>query len=104
MTITAKQLADGQLAAAEGVLYTAASIAYVRSIVLQNRGSGSNACELWLRPSGGSSRRLSYAILSASYTQEWTAPLVLDVSDAIRGAATSANQVDYTIYGAEETS
>lgn len=104
MAITAKQLADGQLAATETTMYTvpALTTAYIKSIVLQNTGGGNNTIQLWVKPTGGTSRRIGYAVLATLYTHIIDEPLVLDAGDTLRGAATNATQVDFTVYGAEE--
>lgn len=53
-----KQLADGQLAAAKGTIYTADSTDVVSSIILVNTGAAHNHVNLYLKPSAGTSRRL----------------------------------------------
>uniref|UniRef100_A0A6M3XY96 Uncharacterized protein n=1 Tax=viral metagenome TaxID=1070528 RepID=A0A6M3XY96_9ZZZZ len=53
-----KQLADGQLAAAKGTIYTADSTDVVSSIILVNSGAAHNHVNLYLKPSAGTSRRL----------------------------------------------
>lgn len=105
MVITAKQLADGQLGATEAAIYTvpASTTAYVRVIICQNTGGGNNTVQLWMRPSGGTSRRIVYVTLKANETFVFDDPLALDAGDSIRGAATNAAQVDFSVYGAEET-
>ena len=51
-------LANGQLAAAKGDLYTATGADTVLSIVLVNTGAGVNSVNLYYLPSGGTARRL----------------------------------------------
>jgi len=53
-----KQLADGQLAAAKGTIYTADSTDVISSIILVNSGAAHNHVNLYLKPTGGTSRRL----------------------------------------------
>ena len=55
---TVTQLADGQLAAAIGDLYTAASAVAVTSIILVNTDAAARTVNLYLTPSGGTARRL----------------------------------------------
>lgn len=105
MTITAKQLADGQLAAAETDMYTApaSTSTYVKSIICSNtNASTANTVSIYLQPSAGTSRRIAYASLNPGDTLYIEEALVLDTGDKIRGLATNATQVDYTICGAEE--
>jgi len=52
------QLADGQLADTEGDLFTATSTTAVTAIILVNTGSSNITVNLFLKPSGGTSRRL----------------------------------------------
>lgn len=107
MAITAKQLADGQLADATGDLYTvpASTTAYIKSITLVNTGAGDNDVNLFLLPSGGTARRLisKDLCLATAESLVFDAPIVVDTGDKIQGDATSASEVDYTINGAEET-
>lgn len=53
-----KQLADGQLASSIGTIYTADSTDVVSSIILVNTGAAHNHVNLYLKPTGGTSRRL----------------------------------------------
>ena len=53
-----KQLADGQLAAAIGDLYTADSADVVSSIILVNTDSSARTVNLYLTPNSGTARRL----------------------------------------------
>jgi hypothetical protein len=53
-----KQLADGQLANSKGTIYTADSTDVVSSIILVNTGAAHNHVNLYLKPTGGTSRRL----------------------------------------------
>lgn len=107
MAIAAKQLADGQLPLAEAALYTApgATTTYIKSIICCNTGAAARTINLYVRPSAGTSRRIVPKDLSLDVgdTLYLDDPLVLDTGDAIRGDASAATEVDYTIYGAEET-
>jgi len=106
MPIAGRQLADGQLPNAEAALYTApgGTITYVKSIVCANvHAANTNTVELFVRPSGGASRRIVRVPLEPSEQLYFNAPLALDTGDAIRGLATNAAEIDYTIYGGEET-
>jgi len=105
MTILGKQLADGQLPAAEGDLYAcpADTRAFVKSISCTNTSAANtNTVTLYLKPTGGTSRRLVRVPLSSNDQLYYLAPETLDTADAIRGEATNAAEVDYVISGAVE--
>jgi len=106
MAITPKQLADGQLANSIGDLYTvpASTTGYVKKIILVNTGAGNNTVNLYVTPSGGTARKIisEDTVLATGESLEQT-DLVLDTGDKIQGDATNATEVDFTIYGAEET-
>jgi len=103
MAITAKQLADGQLPAAQGDLYTSTGvITYIVSIVLHNTNTTTENCTLWVLPSGGTARVIAYVELGADETFYFNERRTLDSGDKIQGDATNATQVDYSIDGATE--
>ena len=64
------QLADGQLADAEGDLFSATSATAIAAIILVNTGSSNVTVNLFLKPSGGTSRRLipKDLLLQAGYS------------------------------------
>lgn len=107
MTITAKQLADGQLPNAAAALYTApgATTVYIREIVLYNTDAAAVDCTLaFVEAVSGDTRVIAYVELGSKYTFHFNDPLVLDTGDAIEGddGGGGGNLVDYTIYGATE--
>lgn len=105
-TQTPKQLADGQLPASIGDLYTVpgATTTYITQIILVNTNTSVEAVNLYLTPSGGTARRLIPVgmNLQPGYALYFDNRLVLDTGDKIRGDTTTASKVDYTIHGAEE--
>jgi len=106
MTIAAKELADGQLPAARGDLYTvpAGTTAYVKSITLHNTHTSVLACTLTKEPTGaGTERIVTYVELGADETFYFDESTILDATDVLRGddGGTGA-KVDYTVSGAEE--
>lgn len=106
MTITARQLADGQLPNAAAALYTApgGTTVYIKEITLHNTNVATRACTLWFREAvTGDTRVIDYVELEQNYTHH-CGPLILDTGDSIRGDDDSAGgaDVDYTIYGATE--
>ena len=105
MPIAGIALADGQLANAEAVIYTvpASTTAYIKSIICANTGAGQNVIELWVRLDGANSRRLIRVPLETNEQLYFDDALTLEAADEIRGAATNATEVDYTIWGGEQT-
>lgn len=107
MTITAKELADGQLPATRGDLYTvpAGTIAYVKSITLHNTDSAAHTCTITKEPSGGGTERVIIHLqLAPGDTFYYDEPTILDPTDVLRGDDGGMGAViDYTASGAEET-
>jgi len=106
MALTGKQLADGQLAAAKATLYTtpAGTTTYVKSIICHNtHAANTNVAVLYVQPSGGTSRIIAKVALTPLDTLYVDDAIVLDTGDLIRGSATNATEVDYAVFGAEET-
>jgi len=106
MTITAKELANGQLPATRGDLYTvpAATIAYIKSITLHNTGLSSYNVTITKEPGGaGTERVIISVVLDAGDTFYFDEPTVMDATDVLRGDDGGAGSViDYTVSGAEE--
>ena len=105
MSILGKQLADGQLPAAEGDLYTcpADTRVFIKSMVFASGVSTVETVEILLQPSGGTARRLVRVPLSQHEQLYFNEALMLDAADKIRGATTNATSVDYVISGATES-
>lgn len=106
MAITPGSLADGQLPNAKGTLYTcpALTAAVIRSLVLVNTGAGINAVNLYLKRSGGTSRRIIAKDLDLATGVDLAfdcekSMLMLSAGDVIEGDATTAAEVDYSITG-----
>ena len=107
MAITAKSLADGQLAATKGTLYTVpgGTVAYVKFLHVHNTGSTTETVVIYVKRSGSSSRTVGRVILAqneAADVLDKDATLTLSTGDVIEGETTNATTVDYTITGAEE--
>jgi len=107
MTIAIKQLADGQLPATTGDLYTvpASTQALIKTIKAVNTNTTTETVNLYLKPSGGTARRLipKDLQLSAGYLLVVDDELTLEAGDKIQGDTTTAAMVDYTISGVEES-
>lgn len=99
---TLKQLADGQLAAATGDLYTADSVDVISTLVLVNTDTSARTINLFLLPSGGTARRLIPKDLSlgAGYSLHFSGEKIA-VMDTSGNIITSfSNLISDTAYGA----
>lgn len=105
MAVTPKQLANGQLPAAKGTLYTVpgSTSAIVREIRLVPTGSNRTG-NLYIN-GGAGSRRIDAKdfTLTVGEVRVWKGVLTLDAADIIEGDATAATEVDFVISGAEVT-
>jgi len=107
-TFTNKLLGDGQLAASEGDLYVvpALTTAIVVTISLVNTDSVSRTVNVYVKRAAGTSRRVGvpkdYA-LGAGALVETEQEYTLGPGDAVRGSASAANVVDFSVHGVEET-
>lgn len=105
-TGTFKILADGQLPAAKGTLYTvpAATTTLVKTIVLVATNVN-RVVNIYVKKAAGTSRR----ILMKDYPLDIAAELsiernlTLGVGDVIEGDAAAATEIDYIIFGIEYT-
>ena len=106
MTITAKRLADGQLPAARGDLYTvpADTTAYIKSIKLHNTDSSAHDVTVTEEPTGAGTERVIISVtLDAGDTFYFDEPTVMDATDVLRGDdGGTGSVIDYTVSGAEE--
>jgi len=106
-------LAQGQLAATAGAIYTvgAATTGQVKTIILFNSGAGTNVVKLYAVPnSGGSvgtaaaSNQFYEESIPSKTTIEFSPAYPFEYSaqnDTIQGEATNASQVSYFIHGVE---
>lgn len=106
-TFTIKSLADGQLAAAKATLYTVAASTQtiIKTITLVNTDTSARTVNLYIKVSGGTSRRIIPKDLSlgVAYCLVFDDELTLEAADIIEGDASAATVVDYVINGVEET-
>jgi hypothetical protein len=96
-----KSLADGQLPNTKTTLYTvpASTEATFKAIFILNEGAGANTANIYLKRSGGSSRKIwSRAMATGDYTT--ISDFTLATGDIIEGDATNATEVTYIITGA----
>jgi len=101
-----KQLANGQLPSSIGDLYTSPTDQHgtiVNSITCVNTHTATITINLYLLPIGGTARRIIPKNLSldAGDCGLEDAPITLDAGDKIRGDASTADKIDYTIGGIE---
>lgn len=89
-------VADGQLASSATALYT--GIAQVQAVVVCQNTSASltETVAITLTKLGGTARRVAYAVLAPN-EQLVVTGLPLNVSDVVKGSATDATTVDYTV-------
>lgn len=103
MAIAAKALADGQLAAAKGTLYTVpgSTVTYITYMSFLNAGASTETVIIYLNTSG-TSREIVNATLSPGDSLRFDGRLSLEAADLIEGETTNATSVDYVITGGEE--
>jgi len=105
MTEDIKSLADGQLAATKGTLYTApaSTQAVISTITMVNTHTSAITVNLYFKASGGTSRKFIPVDLSlaagAGYT--WAGIKTLEAADIVEGDASTADKVDYVISGVQ---
>jgi hypothetical protein len=105
MATTPKILAEGQLPAAKGTLYTvpAATHAIIRTVTFNQVAGGSQTVILYIKKSGSTSRVFSRAVLGTSEFAHEEDIGTLDTGDIIEGETTNAASVDYAVMGVEVT-
>jgi len=103
-------LANGVLAAVEAEIYACPAMSQARltTVVCHNtHAANTNTVQLFLRPSGGTSRRIANQALlpgaSLKGKDGIVEPLRLNEGDSLRGEATNAGEVAWTISGVEES-
>lgn len=107
MAATIKNLANGQLPAAKGTLYTvpASTSAVVLVVVIVNTDVVDRAVNLYYKKAAGTSRRLlpvdTLVVTKTKLTME--DKITMGAGDVIEGDAAAATVVDYVISGVERT-
>jgi hypothetical protein len=106
VAFTPKALADGQLPAAQDVLFTGtADIAtYVKSITLFNNNAANQVILIGVNRSGTvrNWRRFELLVNESADVVDDGEVMILEQGDTIVGSSTLANTVDFTISGVEE--
>ena len=109
MAVTPKTLAAGQLPASKTTLYTVPGATQaLLTITLVATGASDRNANLYLKRSGGTSRRIIPKDMlmnpgDAAYLDHQGRPYALSAGDEIEGDASAASEVDYTIDGMEKT-
>lgn len=107
-TFTANSLADGQVAVAKGAIYTVpgGTKAYIKRVRFFNTNAVTQLLEVWLKRSGGTSRKqIQFELLqneTADFAEQ-SETMELSPGDQIEAATTTASAVDYIVTGVEET-
>lgn len=100
MAITGTSLADGQLPAAKGTLYTSVGITYEKIVALCNVSGSSQTVKLYVnRAVSGVSRRIRTMTLDPDQSYELSIALPMSAGDLLEGESTNATSVDYVIGG-----
>lgn len=102
-TTTPKLLAEGQLAAAKGTIYTvpAGLQAIIRNVALGNVGGLTELAILYVKKSGSTSKLFSRAQMDADEFAHEEDIGTLDAGDEIEAETTNATSVDFSIHGVE---
>lgn len=105
MTDTFHVLAQGQLPASAGTLYTvpAATSAIVKSIALVNTSAGSVTASLTVNGTGAANQILPPATILAGGWADYEGTITLAATNTISGVAGAGTSITYTIYGDEIT-
>lgn len=104
-TYTPKVLADGQLPAAKGTLYTvpAATSTYLHNVNVYNTNAAAQTLVIYLNTSGTSRKYRQIVLAQDESAEVFTQPLQLQTGDLVEGVTTTAAAVDYTVTGVEQT-
>ena len=103
-----KSLADGQLEATKGTIYTApaATQTIVQSITLVNTHSSALTINIYFKASGGTSRRIipkDTSLAASAMMEVLDKLLTLEAADIIEGSGGTGSLVDFVISGVENS-
>ena len=105
-TFTAQSLADGQVAASETAIYTAAGIAYIKQVTFYSNHASTQTITVWIKRAAGTSRKIRRMELDLNESCDLLddgETLELSNSDTLRASTTNATSVDYVVLGVVET-
>ena len=107
MPFTPKILAQGQLSAVAGDIYSvpAATNTLVVKVALVNTSGATRTVNLYVKTGGGVGRKIipSNLTLAAGYMLETDEYYTLSATEAIQADADIVSAVDYSIHGIEQT-
>jgi hypothetical protein len=105
MATTPSILADGQLASSKTTIYTvpASTKAIIRTVVFSHVSGGTQTTILYVKPSGGTSRVFSRAVLATNEFSHEDDIGTLDTGDQLEAQSTDASSVDFSVMGVEIT-
>lgn len=107
MAITAKSLADGQVAAAKGTIYTCPALtkAYIKQVSFSNVAATTETVRFYVKRSGSTSRVVARGVLSTLETLvavDKDAAITLSAGDVLEADTSNPASVDFLVTGAEE--
>ena len=105
MANTYKKLAQGQLAATVGILYTVPALTstIISHIRLVNNDTVLRAATLWHDGTANTNKILPAADIGPGGWAEWDGRMTMEAADTLQGQASVATQITYTVYGLEIT-
>jgi len=94
-------LADGQVANAQGTIFTATEETWIKSVRLHQTSATPQDVRVWVKKSGGTSRKMLHAEdVPQNYSLEAAdQPITLEAGDTLEAAATTAAVVDFLVLG-----
>ena len=106
-TFTPKILAQGQLSAVAGDIYSvpAATATLIVKVALVNTSVSSRTVNLYVKTGGGTGRKIipSNLVLASGYMLETDEYYTLSATEAIQGDADVVSAIDFSIHGVEQT-
>lgn len=104
MASTPKILANGQVAAVKTTIYTVpvGANAIIRTVTFVNVGGVTETIQLYVKPSGGTSRKFSRALLLADEFAHEEDIGTLEAGDELEAETTNAASVDFTVMGVDQ--
>lgn len=105
MALAHEKLAQGQLAATAGIIYTApvGKTAYLKSIYLHNTGSTDQTIKIYINGSA-TADKIVEGVVGAKDTFEWDIAysVILTTGQTLQAESTSATTVNYFLHGGTE--
>lgn len=104
-TSTPQILAEGQVAAAKGTIYTVpiGKNAIIRTVAFTHVAGATQTVQLYVKKSGSVSRKFSRAQIAANEFAHEEDIGTLSAADELEAETTSATSVDFSIHGVEVT-